>query len=86
MSYGDNKDYQRLLQQSRECNSKINDPIWPDFDFIRDFMDAHLICKFQDDLIKTELVMMTNSNRGFFSNQGEVTMINEPIWPVFEFV
>ena len=36
---------------------------------------VHLICKFQTDSIKTEQVLlMTKSNRGFFSNQGDVTL------------
>ena len=34
-----------------------------------------LICKFHEDPIKTEQVMrMTKSNRGFFSNHGHVTL------------
>ena len=38
---------------------------------IRNFTYVHLICKFQEDPIKPELVMlMTKSNRGFFRNQG----------------
>ena len=46
---------------------------WLDFELIRDFI--HLICKIQENLIKTEWVMMmTKSNRGFFSNQGDVTL------------
>ena len=65
----------RLFQQPRGCNSKINDPIWPDFKLIRDFIHVHLICKFQEDLIKTEWVMlMTKSNRGLFSNQGDISL------------
>ena len=38
--------------------SKVNDPIWPVFELIRDFIHASnpspLICKCQEDLIKTE--------------------------------
>ena len=33
---------------------KINDPIWPVFKLVRDFICVHLISKFQDDMIKTE--------------------------------
>ena len=34
-----------------------------------------LICRFQEDPIKTECIMlMTNSNRGIFSNQEGVTL------------
>ena len=38
----------------KECNSKINDPIWPIFELVCDFIHVHLICKFQEELIKTE--------------------------------
>ena len=62
----------RLFQQSRGCNS--NDPIWPVFILVRDFIHVLLICKFQEHLIKTEwLILMTKSNRCFFRNQGDVT-------------
>ena len=65
---------QVLFQQSREHNSKIYDPIWPVFKLAQDFIHVPLIIKFQEDPIKTEWVMlMTKTNRGFFSNQGCVT-------------
>ena len=66
---------QRFLQQSKGCNSKINDPIWLVFKFMWDFIHAHLIWKCQEKLIKTEWVMlMSMSNRGFFSNQEDITL------------
>ena len=75
MSYADEKVKQRLFQQSRVCNCKIKDPIWPGFELIRGFIYVHLICKFQEYPIKTEQVMlMTESNRDFFSNQGELIL------------
>ena len=50
-----------------------------------DFIHVHLICKFQEHTIKTEWVTpMTKSNRGIFSNQGDVTKINDLICPVFK--
>ena len=74
--YGDDKVKQMLFQQSRGRNSKINDPIWPVFKHVRDFIHAHLSCKFQAVTIKTEqVIVMTKSHRGFFSNQGNVTLI-----------
>ena len=78
---------QRIFQQSRERNSKINDLMWPVFKPFRDFIHIH-ICKFQEDQNKIEWVtLMTKSNRGFFSNQGgRNSKIKDPIWPVFEFV
>ena len=54
---------------------KINDPIWPVFKSIRDFIYVHLSCKFQEVPIKTKWTMvMTKSIRGFCSNQECVTL------------
>ena len=47
----------QAFQQSRECNSKSNDPMWPVFERIRNSIHVQLICKFQVDPIKTERVM-----------------------------
>ena len=38
--------------------SKINNLIWTAYKFIQDFIHVHLICKFKDDQIKTELVLL----------------------------
>ena len=66
MIYADDKVKERLFQQPREPNSKINDPIWPVFALFRDFIHVHLICKFQEHPIKPERVtLMTMSNRAF---------------------
>ena len=71
MSYADDKVKQRLLQQLRGSDFKINDPIWPIFDLVRDFIHVHLICKFQENLIKNEwLMLMIKSNRGFSAIKG----------------
>ena len=66
---------QRLFQQSKCYNSKINDPICPGFDLIWNFIPVKLICKFQEDPIKTIwATLMKKSNRGFFSNQEDTTL------------
>ena len=52
----------------------INDPIWAAFLTRLRFHPCPPFCKFQEDLIKTEVMVMTRSNRGFFSNQGDVTL------------
>ena len=45
------------------------------FKLIRDVIHTHLICKFQEDLIKNEILMlMTKSNGDFLSNQGDVIL------------
>ena len=40
-----------FFQQIRGRNPKINNPIWPVFKFMRDFIRLHPICKFQADWI-----------------------------------
>ena len=67
------------FQQTRGCNSKITDPIWPVLSSSEISYMSALSASFekQGDLIKTERVMvMTNLNRGLFSNQGDVTQIS----------
>ena len=45
------------------------------FKFIQDFIHVHFICRFHDDPIKTEQVMlMIKSNIDFFINQADVTL------------
>ena len=86
MRYADDKVKQRRFQQSRGCNSKTNDLIWPVLELVWDFIHVHLICKFREDPIKSERVtLMTKSNRGFFSIQGE-SKTNDLIWSVLELV
>ena len=61
-----------------------NVPVWPVFILIWDFIHVHLFAGFRK--IKPEwVVLIKKSNRGFFNNQGDVTLkINDPICPVFE--
>ena len=47
--------------------TKINDLIWPGFELIQDLIHVHLIGKFQDDPIKTEHVMLMESETEGFS-------------------
>ena len=48
-------------------NSKNNNLTWTICEFLHDFNHVHLICKFQNDPINTERVMlMAKSNIVFF--------------------
>ena len=38
--------------------TKINEPTWPGFELIRDFIHVCLIYKFQEDLVNIERVML----------------------------
>ena len=67
MSYADDKVKQRLFN-----NSEIKDPLCPVFEFVQDLIHVYIISKFKAYLIKTEgVIVMTKSNRGFFSNEGD---------------
>ena len=75
MIYADAKLNTGIFQQSRGCNSKICDLIWSVYLLIRVSNHVYLIWKFQEDLNKTEQVMlMTKSNTSFFSNHGDITL------------
>ena len=41
-----------FLQRSRGRKSKVNQWMWPEFQFVRDFMAVLVNCKFDDDLMK----------------------------------
>ena len=43
-----------FLRHSGASNSKVNSPIWPEFELIRDYMTVLVTCKFEDDSIKSE--------------------------------
>ena len=55
-------------------NTKINDPIWTVFKFIRDFIHIYLICVQKDPIKPVQFILKTKSNRDFFSNQENVTL------------
>ena len=64
-----------FFQQSNGRNFKINDRIWQLFELVQDFIHIHIITKFQEYPVKTEgVIVIITSNRGFFSNQGDVTL------------
>ena len=56
-------------------NFKTNNPSCPGFKLVRDFIHVHLNCKFHEDPIKTECVILVPmSNRGVFGNLEGVTL------------
>ena len=55
---------------SKACNSEVNSPLWPEMVLVQDFMPVLVVCKFEEDPIKTEGAIMSI----FFSSaQGQVT-------------
>ena len=84
MCYADDRGF--FSNQGR--NSKMNDPILPEYKLVRDSVRVPLICKFQQDPMKPDRVMpMIKWDRGFLSNQGDLTLRlinNDLIWSIFE--
>ena len=69
--YADNKVENRLFQESRDRNTKTNNQYWTVFEMNQDFIQIHLICKFQDHAVKTDQVMLIKkSDISYFINQG----------------
>ena len=55
-------------------NSKVNIPIWPKFEFVRDFVPVQVICRSHKAQIKTKKTMLRkSSNMVFFGTKGQVT-------------
>ena len=46
--------YGKKFQCSRAKRSTVNSLIWPEFELVRDFMPVLVICKFDDNRIKSE--------------------------------
>ena len=74
-SYADENINHRLFQLSKGSVSTINNSVRPYFELIRDSIQVQFICNFQEDPIKPEwFMLMTKTNRDFFSNQGDATL------------
>ena len=48
----------KCLGAQGQVSSKANGPIWPNIEHIRDFMSVLVICKFEDDPMKTECAIL----------------------------
>ena len=60
----------------RASNTEVNNLIWPKFKLNREFIAVLATCKFEDDPVKIECnIDRTRSNMGFFSTQGQVTLM-----------
>ena len=46
--------YGDFSRRSRAANSEVLDPIWPNFELVRDVMDVLVTCKYEEDPIKNE--------------------------------
>ena len=71
--YADDKVKTLLFQQLRVQNSKINNPIWPIFELIQDFIHLHLNLHVSGRLNQKGVIPMKQSNTGFFSNKGDAS-------------
>ena len=43
-----------LPARMRMIDSKMKEPIWPNFELVRDLMDVLVTCKYEEDPIKNE--------------------------------
>ena len=87
MRYADNKVKQRLYQQSRMCNSKINDLIWPVFELLQDSIHVHLSASFRKIWSKLNKSCWRKSQtKAFSAIKGTNSETNDPIRPVFQLV
>ena len=50
-----------VFSAQERINSIVNSPIWPKFEFVLDFMPILVICKFDEDRIKSEGVTVDTS-------------------------
>ena len=53
-SFSPLKVYGIFFIRSRAANSAVLGPIWPKFELVRDVIDVHVPCKYEEDLIKSE--------------------------------
>ena len=44
--------YGKVFRCSRAANSKVNGPIWPKFELVKDIMHVLVTCKYKKDQIK----------------------------------
>ena len=56
----------------KASDSKMNNPIWPNFVFIRDLIALMLTCQFDEDRVKVHH-RSDNVNYGLFNIQGQIT-------------
>ena len=57
---------------SRALKSKVNSPMWSDFELIRYFMSVQVICKLHKDPIKIKhAALRTTSNMVFSALKGK---------------
>ena len=56
---------EKIFHHSRVSNSKENDPTWPKFEPVRDFMPLLDTCKFEEVVIKTEGAMPSTMSNMF---------------------
>ena len=79
LSSGQHKPMRKKIHSSTASNTKENSPIWPDDQFIRDYIAVLVTCKFEEQPIKNEVAIdRTRSTMGFFGSLGQET----PKWIV----
>ena len=68
--------YGDFSRRSREANSAVLGPIWPNFKLVRDVMNVLVTCKYEEDPIKNEGARVDTTLYSNFSDaQGQITLV-----------
>ena len=63
-----------MFRRSRASKAKVNGPIRPKIELVRDFIAVLVTCKYGEDPITNKVAMLrTMSNMVFFGTQWQVT-------------
>ena len=58
------------------ANSAVLDPIWPNFELVRDVMDVLVTCKYEEDPIKNKGARVVTKLYSTFSDaQGQIALV-----------
>ena len=67
--------YGDFTRRSRAVNSAVLGPIWPNFELVRDVIDAPLTCQYEEHPIKNEGArVFTTLYINFSDTQGQITL------------
>ena len=83
---------QHLFQRSRARNSEVYIRMWQEFELVRGFIAALVICKFDDDPSKNEgtvvptLHYKSHDGENFYHSMASNSTASSPIWPQIELV
>ena len=91
--YRSDKVKYELFFHSRASNPKVDSPIWPEFEFIQDFMAVLVTCKIDEEPIKSKVAIILTIfsplkvyGKFFCLARASYSKVNNLIWPEIELV